>query len=375
MHKPIFLHIGTHKTGTSSIQHYLSKNAPALRRRGIVVPAAAGSVNHYNVPLFALSDEDLSPLRFNHSLVTPEAVVDFRNALLASIKAEAATWTEQEAIVLSSEHLMSLRDPGEFDRLKALLTTMGPRPVRIVIYLRRQDAYYVSAYAQHIKGGSTAPWLSQESFDHLELDYGLTLARWESAFGRDSLCVRVFEGGQLTGGDAIADFMSVIGCDGLDNFQVMKNVSLDARSTEFLRRINPWFPRFTENQPNLQRRALLHALTRLSTGPRLRLDRPSAMKLLAQYEESNARIAREYLGRADGRLFRESPPDQTEQPPALSIDEATEISSQLWSIANGIWTDPEEERQKKRKARRLASMTPDQRRALRRKRQTRLATH
>ncbi|WP_425065266.1 hypothetical protein [Reyranella sp.] len=337
----------------------------------MVVPASAGLKNHYNIPLFALADEDRGALRLIHGLSTAEKVRGFRGALLATLKADAASWADDDTVILSSEHLIHLQDSAEFDRLKEVLAAMGPRPVRIVIYLRRQDAYYVSAYAQHVRGGSTAAWMSPESFDHLVLDYQVLLDRWESAFGRERICVRVFERGQLTGNDAVADFMSFVGCPLAGAVNVERNVSLGARETEFLRRLNPLFPRFIDDRFNEQRRSLVQALTSISNGPPLRLDSKCALEILARYRDSNAAIAAKYLGRTDGQLFHEVPGDAPEQPPALSVDEAVDLSARLWAFAHEKAPKPTGESRKVRKAERMARMTLEQRRALRQARQAR----
>ena len=295
----------------------------------------------------------------------------FRESLLAALKADAAAWADDDTVILSSEHLIHLRSPEEFGRLKEVLAAMGPRPVRIVIYLRRQDAYYVSSYAQHVRGGSTANWRSAESFENLVLDYRVLLDRWESAFGRESICVRVFERGQMAGNDAVADFMAFVGCPLAGAVNVEINVSLGARETEFLRRLNPRFPRFVDGQLNEQRRSLVQALTGISGGPPLRLDRQYALEIIARYRDSNAAIAAKYLGRTDGQLFYELPDDSPEQPPTLSVDEAVEIGARLWAFVHQRDPKPTGENRKAKKAERLAGMTLEQRRALRQARQAR----
>jgi len=312
-------------------------------------------------------------LRLTHGLTSAGQVREFRKSFLEMLEADARSWANDDTILLSSEHLIHLKEPAEFARLKEVLAAMAPRPVRIVIYLRRQDAYYVSAYAQNIRGGSTDAWLSKESFEHLVLDYRVLLDRWADEFGRENLCIRAFERSQLTGNDVVVDFLSFVGCSGIEGATVERNVSLDARATEFLRRLNPLFPRFVDDRLNEDRRALVHALTSISNGPPLRLDRKNALEILARYRDSNAEIAGTYLGRADGRLFHESPGEHPEQPPTLSVDEAAELGARLWAFAHQRRAGPAGENQKSRKAERMAGMTLEQRRAVRLARQARSA--
>lgn len=310
-------------------------------------------------------------LRLTHGLTSGEQVREFRRSFLEALEADAHSWADDDTILLSSEHLIHLKVPAEFARLKEVLAAMGPRPVRIVIYLRRQDVYYVSAYAQNIRGGSTDAWLSKESFEHLVLDYRVLLDRWADEFGRENLCIRAFERSQLTGNDVVVDFLSFVGFSGIEGATVERNVSLDARATEFLRHLNPLFPRFVDDRLNEDRRALVHALTSISSGPQLRLDRKHALEILARYRDSNAEIASTYLGRADGRLFHEVPGDHPEEPPGLSVDEAAELGARLWAFAHRGRAEPTGENQKSRKAERMAGMTLEQRRAVRLARQAR----
>ncbi|MEO1293302.1 MAG: hypothetical protein AAFV62_10800, partial [Pseudomonadota bacterium] len=64
----ISLHIGAPKTGSTSIQHFLSDNAGALAERGDLVPEAVGRVSHWALSLYAGSVWRRDSLRRAHSL-------------------------------------------------------------------------------------------------------------------------------------------------------------------------------------------------------------------------------------------------------------------------------------------------------------------
>lgn len=336
MAKPVFLHIGMPKTGTSSIQQYLRNNRVALRGHDFIVPTTLGHLNHENVSLFALADRSRSTVRRRHGLMSVEAVHAFRNALMVDWTNELAKWSPHEAVVVTGEHMSLLQEPDEFVRLKQFLGLLGDRPVRVIVYLRRQDLYCLSGYSQRIKGGSRLQWSELEKeIDRQEFDYETMLRRWKEAFGKESIVVRPFEAAQWANGDLICDFMSIIGCPIGPEFRsaVRKNVSLDARSLEFLRRLNHWYPQFVKGRLNPQRQPLVSAMQRIAGGVPARMKHEVALAFQERYRESNARIAREYLGRADGRLFFIDPEDEAEQAPALEIDDAIEITAKLWALA------------------------------------------
>ena len=60
-----FVHVGTHKTGTTSLQSMLAANAKILRAAGVLVPLAGrverGSAGHHNVAWELLRDQRFDP--------------------------------------------------------------------------------------------------------------------------------------------------------------------------------------------------------------------------------------------------------------------------------------------------------------------------
>ena len=56
-HKTLTLHIGTEKTGSSSIQKFLKTNQKLLSESGTEIPKTLGDGIHYKLHLLANSDE------------------------------------------------------------------------------------------------------------------------------------------------------------------------------------------------------------------------------------------------------------------------------------------------------------------------------
>ncbi|WP_413662456.1 hypothetical protein ACG1BZ_14640 [Microbulbifer sp. CNSA002] len=173
--KTLYLHIGTGKTGSTSIQ----KTFCSLKSSAI-------------------------DFRFDGNGVvgvgTPE---DFLSRLESSSK---------ETIVYSNEWLFKAGDKflGTFSqKLREIYK------VKVVLYIRRQDEFVVSAYQQAAKnslsssefGSIALPW----AYPEVNLNYYKIASRWAQYFGEDNIIVRVFSGEQLIGGCAVRDFAEVIG--------------------------------------------------------------------------------------------------------------------------------------------------------------------
>ena len=53
----LILHIGTAKTGTTTLQHWFASNRESLQAQGIYYPKSLGKVNHRALSIFAMNPE------------------------------------------------------------------------------------------------------------------------------------------------------------------------------------------------------------------------------------------------------------------------------------------------------------------------------
>jgi hypothetical protein len=133
----LYVHIGTHKTGTTSIQAFLGRNSLRLAQSGIFVPKTGtlheGSGNH-NIAWGLLGDP-----RFR----IPFGTLDDLLVELAGSSAPTG--------VISSEDFEYLVDnPNALAHLDATLIDAGHQP-HYIVFARRADTYAVSLYAQLIQ--------------------------------------------------------------------------------------------------------------------------------------------------------------------------------------------------------------------------------
>lgn len=133
MSKKIIIHVGTHKTGTTSIQKFLRKNTDLLASDGFYIPRA-GTINchsgHHNLAWEANEDG-----RFDRDLGS----IDDLAKELAPIDLTA---------IISSEdfEFLSFR-PERLRQFHARLTEMAEQ-VEYFVTFREQDSYAKSLYAE-----------------------------------------------------------------------------------------------------------------------------------------------------------------------------------------------------------------------------------
>lgn len=197
----LWLHIGSHKTGTSSLQRNLrrAKNQGQLGDLAYLHPQG-----HYQAnPIVEIEGEGAEMLPvLRHDLIE-----------------ELITRNKKDA-VLSTEMLFWLDDPA---LVQALADQLRKRfgDIRIVAYLRRQDALALSHRKQVVMGTAAVQFYGcqisalprYEPHMHRYFDYDRKLAMWESVFGRDALILRRFEPAALVGADTVTDFFHLIGVE------------------------------------------------------------------------------------------------------------------------------------------------------------------
>jgi hypothetical protein len=301
----VVLHIGCDKTGTTSIQQFLRRNRAALIQQGVLYPRSPGKVRHWDLGLFAAPDEAMPQSRIwqREGYTSPPK---FRRRVRRRLSREIAA-SGASTVVLSDEMLFRMA-PESIGRLHGLVADLA-RQTRIVIYVRRQDDHLVSRYQQAVKVGvglDLATW-ARRDFSNT-YDYAQGVARWQTAFEPAAIIVRPFERARFADGSLEQDFLDAAGLDvraaDLHKVRVL-NESLGVEGVELLRILNLHRTR-NQDLPNWQskNREYVRRLREVETGPRITLPDADLDRFMAQWAESNRRIAIDHLGDASGELFR-----------------------------------------------------------------------
>jgi hypothetical protein len=215
MPRDLILHIGLSKTGSSSIQRVLSSQREALRSIGVYYPHSPGGASH---PLLAAAvvNDRRTLWGFNQAVwegTTPAARLErFAGEWQAELDAMPG-WATR--CILSTEMIgVLLRHDDEVERLAASLRPYFD-PIRVVVYLRRQDLHCASAFNEWLRGGVLRGMALPQSgpADHPMLQYGALLDRFAHAFGDAAMRPRIFERARLVSGDVVEDFWHVAELD------------------------------------------------------------------------------------------------------------------------------------------------------------------
>lgn len=277
------VHIGSEKTGTTSIQHYFSKNRAGLLNRGFWYPKslayADGRVHRRLSDLGRAISED------DRRLTADEFLSEYDSAAASGAK----------VAVISSEFLHSMiRKRGSVARIRNFLMPHFDR-MQIVYYARRQDYLISSMHSTAIRGGFTTDHSALPVYDgkgHHYFDHLQVCDLWASGFGAENLICRVYERDKLLNGDIVDDFSAAIGL-GIDanRAHIASNKSLSLETMFALLLLNG-----SVHKGNTELRRRLVAMGSRRGGQHLPLlTKADALQFLERFVESNQAFFAKYV--------------------------------------------------------------------------------
>lgn len=212
MTKTLYIHIGSHKTGSTSIQASLAENPKIL---------AAKNLTYYRenrvplVPDFPDIHSWLGPVDGNSFL--PQGFKALEAPRLSDTLASLGT-----DVVVSSENFSFFFDPKAIEELHDSLSRNFDN-IKIICYLRRQDRHAISHKQEGSKpnrhpeyelwGNNINPLPPYRKELDLYLDYNHRMGMWADVFGESAINLRIYESNRLKNKNAVDDFFEILGLE------------------------------------------------------------------------------------------------------------------------------------------------------------------
>lgn len=309
----VYLHIGTMKTGTSALQRFLDENGEYLKSQGYIYPKLSQDlpINY----LFRNGHFIVYSLAANKAL---DKNVDKQRVLKESYQRIGELAKEYENIILSDELIWhsSADEPDFWTKLSEKFRELNCE-LKVILYLRRQDAFIESLYSHAIKSnhkmsGEFSEYLDGKAVKRFAMDYYGNVKSIEKQIGKQNLIIRIYEKERFVKNKygVFDDFLEAVGLALDENYKLQesaKNSGLEGNYLEFKRIMNG-LPEYKEAE-NFMSRPLVLASAVSSEGKIRRKEgfftEEERKNFMQQFEEGNRRLAEEFLGRKDGVLFSE----------------------------------------------------------------------
>lgn len=312
----IILHIGTEKTGTTTLQRALFENQHVLRRQGVAYIHGGNGTTAQDLAAASLPNDVSDNFFINHGIDTLHERTRFRDKVLReySCQLEAAS-RDVDTAVISSEFFHSrLQTAGAIDQLRCLVAPFAGN-VRVVCYLRRQVDMVVSHYSTVLRGGGHPSFI-----EHVErllkpeqyyCNYKKLLETWEKVFGRKALIVKRFDRNMLHERGIVDDFMAV--CElpiaGIEKRPDNANESVNHVGQVLLRELNRSVADNSSAEESANLRRVRHGIAKAFSGKGQQLPPAQAKELQSQFDTLNDAVRTRWFP-GESRLFSNKFPNE-----------------------------------------------------------------
>lgn len=306
MVKKLYLHVGTPKTGTSAIQKFCLWNREVLREF------------NYAYPTFPKEFKG-APEAHNGYFLT-KRIKDEEKIFEKCMAEVLRQFDICDNVILSDENMWKKCECRE-NLWTDLMSwaKLHKIQVKVIVYLRRQDEYAVSLWAQRVKVGhwdcstdTFEQWL--KNYEEKEvLDYAGRIEQFVNFFGRENVIVRKYARDEFENGDVFSDFLKIFGLK-MDSRFVVKiepvNISLKGNPLEIKRVLNS-IPEVTTLEHRFFRDMLFKCMKSSEwEGPTEVFSLKEKKAFLAHYEEGNTKIQKDFFPEQE-TLFSIDEDDET----------------------------------------------------------------
>ena len=296
----LYLHIGTHKTATTTIQRFCADNREVFESKGMVYPDFP-----FRFPFKGPNRNGLflgMVYRGSDGVRRRDLEKEYYHQAMDIIH---ELFQKYHSVVLSNERLwmdLYLKDAKMVRRLVKDSQKHGYQ-IKMIVYLRRQDSFIESFWSETVKELPDRTDTLQEYIDEFEfLDYNTILSTYAELIGEENMIVRRFSDAVKVEGGILVDFMQQLGLELTDEYVInnpVLNPGIYGNVTEIKRIINS-----TDGLRRDDMRVFINALpmaaaTSKKIHPCGELSVEERTDLMKPLEEGNEELAQRFIG--DGK--------------------------------------------------------------------------
>ncbi|MCQ3828320.1 hypothetical protein HXX02_02565 [Microbulbifer elongatus] len=263
MYDELVLHLGFHKTGSTSIQKTCFKNGRVLADNGWVYPRlklSGKSFSNHSRFLFSLFSESSDSYLPNVKDGRPLGVINAEIAKSVSSGVAEGRSVGKKLLIsgedisrLSSKELLKLRSFAE----------SHARAVRVLVYVRPPWSYFNSAVQQRVKAGKTLDGCRYQSVIQ-------KIECIQAAFPYAEFYPFQVACGHSSG--VVGHFLGLLGVDNLSEFEIVgSNAAVSGEAVRLMSYLNAREPRLINGRLNPDWEGLAFSILKKFPGSRFRI--------------------------------------------------------------------------------------------------------
>ena len=244
--KTCILHIGTEKTGTSTVQSFLNLNRNNLIKDGILFPVTTLTQQGSQWEFVAAIHNTPWTMDIGEAcgISNEQDQRIFRQSFTKDLNRQFSQCVHADTLLISSEHFHSrLSTEQMISDLKTFLLPWVDS-FKIIVYFRRQDELSMSYYSTRIKSGEpkTSLLLPQSGPEMRYFDFIWIYKSWAKYFGKDAIFARLYQRNKQGNYGILEDFCNL--CNISLNGKIMPlwlNTSLNAKGLALVNAMHRYF--------------------------------------------------------------------------------------------------------------------------------------
>ena len=219
------VHIGIHKTGTSSIQHHL-----ANKKYETFSYFDLGSENH-SIPIYSFFSKEPEKYHIHwRAGRTKEEVVKYNNKVEKLFKKHLIDNEKEETFVISGEDISVL--PYESVKSFKLFLLEYFENIKIFAYVRSPGSFISSDFQEHVKAG-----LGSFNIEIHYPNYRRRIEKFDILFGKNNVHLLHFDPKIMFNNDVTCDFLKQLNINSSEKID-MTNESLSLEATALIYTFN-----------------------------------------------------------------------------------------------------------------------------------------
>lgn len=209
-----YLHIGTEKTGTTSIQNFLFYNKNALSKNGVYISDKFGTITNYLIPTFFKSSIDSLEwnLGISNKNEKEKYFIDFKQIFSEEVSKAKKT---HDKFIITSEHLHSRLNLKKDIKSLYNFLNLFFKNVFVICYFREQLSASISSYSTALKSKqvySINEFLNDIFFGKKKyfFNYIRIADNWSNIFDKKNCIFKIYDKKNFYKNDIRKDFLKII---------------------------------------------------------------------------------------------------------------------------------------------------------------------
>jgi hypothetical protein len=245
MKKTVYIHIGSPKTGTTSIQQFLTVNSERLLKEGLFYPIIGRQYTENDLLRLHKDGNNLArsidpkgesiAICMNGSSLTKNSYDE--NNFKELLKKFSAS---KSNVMLLSEEVLFIEYQDNICNRPHLFKHLSKYEIKIIVYLKRSVEYLCGLWQEELRNKSTVS-LEYYLENHQYAECLQVINDLAKKVGDKNIIVKSFEKESWTNGNLIDDFLSIFKIKNSSKFKGLKNnnnISLSRERNEMMRYIN-----------------------------------------------------------------------------------------------------------------------------------------